>query len=147
MSHLRAVNKRILILGRLTLICAIFLIACESRSMTQDTTGPTIDRIKTSGKSFSKDCVPTSITVTSSIADASGVRRAVLWYRVGADQPYTPVDMTPSGKDYSVTVKALDVPGKGYGVLEFYITAENGAGNQSQSLLDTSVEMLLCVSS
>jgi hypothetical protein len=85
--------------------------------------------------------------VTSDITDPSGVTRAVLWYRVGTDQPYTALDMTPSGSQYSVTVEALDVPGKGYGLLEFYITAEDGAGNMSQSPLDTSVELLLCVSS
>ena len=138
---------RICLLGTLALLCTMPFAACESQSTTQDLTGPTINRIKTSGKSFSKDCVPTSITVTSDITAASGVTRAVLWYRVGADQPYTPVNMTPSGGDYSVTVKALDVPGKGYGIWEFYITAEDGAGNQSQSPLDTTVEMLLCVSS
>lgn len=111
-----------------------------------DTSGPTFNQISTSTRSFSKDCVPTSITVTSNISDPAGVRRAVLWYRVGTDQQYTPVDMTRSGSSYSATVKALDVPGKGYGVWEFYLTAEDGAGNQSQSPHDASVELLLCVS-
>ena len=139
-------NIRILILGTLALSCVLPLAACDNESTTQDSTGPTINGIKTSGKSFSKDCVPTSITVTSNIMSATGITRAVLWYRVGTDQPYTPVNMIPSGSEYSVTVQALDVPGKGYGVWEFYITAEDGAGKRHQSPLDTSVEMLLCVS-
>jgi hypothetical protein len=124
-------------------ICAIALAACGIRN----TTGPTFNRIETSGKSFSKDCVPTSIAVTSNITDPSGVTRALLWYRVGTDQPYTSVNMVRSGTDYSASVKALDVPGRGYGVLEFYISAEDGAGHQNQSPLDTSVQLLLCVSS
>ena len=144
---------RIYIPGTLVLICAVALASCGGGQMIMaasppaDSAGPTFQQITTSTKSFSKDCVPTSITVTSNITDPSGVRRAVLWYRVGTDEQYAPMDMAPSGSTYSVTVKALDVPGKGYGVWEFYITAEDGAGNRSQSPLDTSVEMLLCVSS
>jgi hypothetical protein len=143
---------RIHIPGTLALICAVALASCGGRqtimvtSTPADTVGPTFNQITTSTKSFSKDCVPTSITVTSNITDPSRVTRAVLWYRVGTDQQYTLMDMTPSGSNYSVTVQALDVPGKGYGVWEFYITAEDGAGNQSQSPLDTRVELLLCVS-
>jgi hypothetical protein len=49
------------------------------------------------------------------------------------------------GNKYSATVKALDTPGGEYGVWEFYITAEDKAGNKSQSPLDTSVQLLACV--
>lgn len=112
-----------------------------------DTTGPTFNRITTSSKSFSIDCVPTSVTVTAKVIDPSGIKRVVLFYRVEGDQAYTAVDMSAAGDEYSVTVKGSDVPGKGYGVWEFYITAENLVGTQSQSALDRSVELLLCVSS
>jgi hypothetical protein len=57
------------------------------------------------------------------------------------------MDMGYSTGEYRVTVKGADIPqGKRDGVWEFYITAEDQAGNQSQSTLDRSVELLLCVS-
>lgn len=114
--------------------------------MPHKTPGPIFNRITTSSKSFSIDCVPTSITVTASITDPAGLKRVVLHSRLGTDQPYTDTDMNAEGDDYQGTVKAVDVPGKGHGVWEFYITAEDLAGHQSQSPLDRSVEMLLCVS-
>jgi hypothetical protein len=112
-----------------------------------DNTGPRFDRITTSGKVFAKsDCTPTSITVTAHITDPSGVVNVVLWYRVGANQPFTPVDVDDLGNDtYAQTVKGMDVPGK-YGVWEFYLTAEDGLGNKGQSPVDdTSVQLLPCV--
>lgn len=115
--------------------------------MAQNTTGPRFDRITTSSKSFSIDCVPTSVTVTASITAPAGLKRVVLYSRVGSDQDHTATDMQGEGNEFRATVKAVDMPGKGYGVWEFYITAEDLAGNQSQSQLDRSVEMLLCVSS
>ena len=51
-----------------------------------------------------------------------------------------------SGNDYSANVAALDLPVGKYGVWEFYLTAEDAPGNLSQSPLDTSVELLACVS-
>ena len=132
-----------LMIGILTLI----LVACQSSALAlQDNTGPNIDQIETSAKFLAKsDCKNTSETVTANITDASGIKQATLWYRVGADQKYTPVDMSFSGNKYSVTVKALDTPGGEYGVWEFYITAQDEAGNKSQSPLDTSVQLLPCV--
>ena len=115
--------------------------------MPHDTTGPIFNRITTSSKTFSIDCVPTSVTVTAKITDPSGIKRVVLYSRVGTDQAYTAADMEGSGDEYRATVNAVDMPGKGYGIWEFYITAEDLAGHQSQSPLDQSVEMLLCVSS
>jgi hypothetical protein len=109
--------------------------------------GPIFSRVTTSSKSFSIDCIPTSVTVTASIGAPSGLKRVVLYSRVSTDQVYTATEMNVAGDEYQVTVKAVDMPGKGYGVWEFYITAEDLAGNQSQSPLDRSVEMLLCVSS
>ena len=114
--------------------------------MPQDTDGPIFNRITTSSKSFSIDCVPTSVTVTASITAPSGIKRVVLHSRLDTDQAYTALDMNAAGDEYQETVKAADMPGKGYGVWEFYITAEDLAGNQSRTPLDRSVEMLLCVS-
>jgi hypothetical protein len=111
-----------------------------------DATGPTFNRITTSSKSFSIECVPTAVTVTANVGDESGIKRVTLVYRVGTDGPYTSVDMGYSNGEYRVTVKGADVSNeKRHGVWEFYITAEDRAGNQSQSSLDRSVEILACV--
>ncbi len=138
--------KRIITLSMI-LIAALSLAACQSSaSALQDNTAPSIDQIETSVKTLAKsDCQNTSETVTAKISDDSAVKQALLWYRVGEDQKYTPVVMNLVGDKYSVTVKALDTPGGEYGVWEFYITAEDQAGNQSQSPLDTSVQLLACV--
>ena len=135
------------------LIPLLLITACQGRAtvpsplMSRDTTGPTFNRITTSSKSFSIDCVPTSVTVTAKITDSTAIKRVVLYSRLGTDQPYTATEMKEAGDEYQATVKAVDLPGKGYGTWEFYITAEDLVGNQSQSPLDQSVEMLLCVSS
>jgi hypothetical protein len=138
-------KQRILI----SVILIFTMAACEERKTVtilptpHDTLGPTLNRITTSSKSFSIDCVPTSITVTSTITDPSGVRDAVLWHRVGGDQPYAQVKMDLiSGNDYRANVAALDLPVGKYGVWEFYIAAADSLGNLSQSPLDTSVELL-----
>ena len=130
------------------LILASAIVACQSALASQDHTGPSIDHIEASAKVLAKsDCLNTSETVTADITDESGIKQAVLWYRVGADQKYTPTEMSLAGNKYRATVKALDVPGGEYGIWEFYITAEDQAGNKSQSALDTSVQLLPCVGS
>jgi hypothetical protein len=140
------------ILARAILIPVVGISACQGTAtvptapMSDNATGPTFKHVTTSSKSFSIDCVPTSVTVTASITAPSGIKRVVLHSRVGTDQAYTARDMSAAGDDYQETVKAADMPGKGYGVWEFYITAEDLAGNQSQTPLDRSVEMLQCVS-
>src|ERR1051325_5072698 len=128
-------------------ILIFMLAACEQGvSASQDRTGPTIDHIETSAKFLAKsDCKNTSETVTAKVRDESGVKQVTLWYRVGSDQKYTPVNMSLIANKYSVTVKALDTPGGEYGTWEFYITADDTVGNQSQSPLDTSVQLLACV--
>lgn len=134
------------------LMAVMAISACQGRAtgptppMPQDTDGPVFNRITTSSKTFSIDCVPTSVTVTASITAPSGVKRVVLHSRVGTDQAYTALDMNAAGDQYQATVKAVDMTGTGHGVWEFYITAEDLAGNHSQSPLDKSVEMLMCVS-
>jgi len=113
-----------------------------------DKTGPVIGHIETSSKGFSIDCVPTSITVTASITNPSEVTHALLWYRVQTDQPYLAANMEliKEQNRFSATVQALDLPVGEYGTWEFYISAEDKFGNQSQSRLDTSVQLLPCVS-
>ena len=132
------------VLATAILIALMAISACQGKA--QNTAGPIFKRITTSSKSFSIDCVPTSVTVTAQLTAPSGIKRVLLYSRVGIDQPYTAVEMNAAGDVYQGTVKAVDIPGKGYGVWEFYITAEDMAGNQSQTPPDRSVEMLQCVS-
>ena len=140
------------ILAAVILVFAVAMAACGRRETVtitptpHDALGPTFNRITTSSKGFSIDCIPTSVTVTANITDSSGITRAVLWYRVGTDQAHTPVDMDSiSGNNYSATVKALDMPTGKYGVLEFYIVAEDVEGNQAKSEINASVQLLPCV--
>ena len=141
------------LLATMAFICAVALPACAGSetimvtSTPPEAAGPTFNQITTSGRSFSKDCVPTSITVTTNITDPSGIKSVVLWYRVGADQPFKSANMQLSGGEYGATVNASDITGAQYGTLEFYISAEDALGNHSRSLSDTSVQLLACVSS
>ena len=140
------------ILASVILIFAMAITTCGGRGTVKstpaphDTPGPTFNRITTSSKGFSIDCSPTSVTVTANITDSSGITRAVLWYRVGTDQAYLPVDMDQtSGNNYSATVKALDIPVGKYGALEFYVIAEDVEGNQAKSGINATVQLLACV--
>ena len=115
----------------------------------QDTTSPTIQGVKTSSKVLVKsDCMSTTLTVTANITDNNRIESATLWYRVGTDQKFVATNMKlDSGDLYEATIVGLDIPGGEYGVLEFYIVAEDQAGNQSKSAVDRSVQMLPCVAS
>ena len=127
-------------------ISAAAMVTCQSAVAARDDTGPSIESIETSTKVMAKsDCSITSVTVTADIINESGIKQATHWYRVGADQQYTPVNMSLTDSKYRVIVKALDVPGGEYSTWEFYITAEDKAGNKNQSPLDTSVQLLACV--
>ena len=130
----------------LACVGAVTLTACGAASIQRDPARPTIAQITTSNKSFSIDCPPTSITVTAQITDTLGITRATLWYRVDTNQPYTSKNMDASNHSYSATVQGIDLPAGPYGAWEFYITAEDTAGNQSQSPLDQNVQFLPCVS-
>jgi hypothetical protein len=129
------------------LILSSSLVACGQVALAaQDHTGPSIGQIETSTKFMAKsDCQPTSVTITANITDESGIKQAVIWYRVGSDQQYTPVNLSLINGKYSATVKGLDVPGGEYGTWEFYLSAEDTSGNKSESPLDTSVQLLPCV--
>src|SRR4051812_39762252 len=89
--------------------------------------GPHFMQVTTSRKVFVKsDCVGTSISVTATITAAAGIAQVMLWYRVGDQQPFTPVVVAPVGDDqYAVTVKGTSVPGSDYGVWAFYLTADD----------------------
>ena len=128
------------------LISWIFFVTISSGCTLNDKTPPVIKNIETSNKSFSIDCVPTSITITAHITDPSGIKSAVLWYHVGTDKQYKSVNMEFSNGVYNATIQALDLPVGEYGSLEFYITAQDEAGNQSKSELDASSQLLPCVS-
>ena len=126
-------------------LCVVGSSACGAASALRDTTGPTIVQITTSTKSFAIDCPPTSVRVSARITDASGVRRAVLRYRVDNNQPYASRNMTVSGHLYRASVKGIELPAGPYGALEFYITAEDASGRSNRSSVDTSVQFLPCV--
>ena len=131
------------------LLAACLISGCVvTPSLPDDKDGPKIDGITTSSRVIAKsDCRPTSVTISAAVSGNLPVTRAALWYRVGEEQSYTSIAMNnDAGEMYSATIKALDVPGGEYGVFEFYITAEDKAGNQSKSKLDTSVQLLACVS-
>lgn len=128
------------------LILLVFLLLSNGCSQ-KDQKAPRITDIKTSAKFLAKsDCLNTSLIVTAAIYDDLKVKSANLWYRIGQDQKFTSAPMNQKAGDiFRATVIALDIPGGEYGTLEFYITAEDNAGNQTKSQLDTSVQLLPCV--
>jgi hypothetical protein len=129
----------------LIFIIALVLSACVA--IPGDHTGPAISDISTSGKVLViSDCLATSVTVSAKVTDATRITNVLLRYRVGSDQPYASTNMNPQGGIYTASVKGSDLQGGGYGTLEFYITAEDEAGNHSQSPPDKSIQFLPCVS-
>jgi len=128
------------------LILSVFIMLTNGCSQKNDQ-APLITDIKTSSKFLAKsDCLNTSETVTANIADDTGVKSAALWYRIGQDQKFTSAPMKrEAGDTFEAILIALEIPGGEYGTLEFYITAEDEAGNQSKSRVDTSVQLLACV--
>ncbi len=141
----RSAVKRIFVI---LIVGSYAMIGCgRMPSAAADTAALVIASIATSTKSFSIDCAPTSVTISARVTDASGVREARLLYRVGSDRPYIPVEMVGSnGHDFTATVKGPSLPPDRYGPLEFYITVQDNAGQQSRSTTDASVQFLPCVS-
>lgn len=128
----------------LLMICFI-LVACSKGA--SDQTGPAISDIKTSGNVLViSDCSGTSVTISAKVSDPSGVESVLLWYRV-ADQPFASTNMELQDGVYQVSVVGSEFLGKGYGTLEFYVQAKDGAGNLSKSPVDQSIQFLPCVSS
>jgi hypothetical protein len=128
------------------IVISMFLLsACKG--LPPDQTGPDIRDINTSGNVVViSDCLATSVTVTAKVTDDSRITNVRLWYRVGSDQAFTPIGMDSQGGLYTVSVKGSSLQGHGYGALEFYITAQDGADNSSQSPIDKSIQFLPCVS-
>jgi hypothetical protein len=137
--------------GNLALLACLegFLLLAMSCSVLplNDTTAPAIENITTSSKVLAKsDCIPTSLTVRADVTDNSRVDHVTLWYRVGEDQDFVPTPMAHAERDqYTAAVKGLDIPGGEYGTFEFYIVAQDPAGNQAKSTPDKSVQFLPCV--
>jgi hypothetical protein len=136
------------IVGFLLWLGSSILIGCSSvPAAAGDKAGPVIDSIKTSNNSFSIDCPPTSVAVTAHITDPSGISSVQLRYRVGSDKPYISLGMGGgNGNEFSATLKGSALPPDSYGAWEFYITAEDEAGNSTRSATDSSVQFLPCVS-
>lgn len=124
-------------------IASLLLSACGKDA--SDRSGPEIRDIKTSGDVLViSDCLATSVSISATVSDPSGVESVLFWYRV-ADQPFASASMKLQDNRYQVSIEGLEFLGKTYGTMEFYIQAKDGAGNSSQSPVDQSVQFLPCV--
>jgi hypothetical protein len=111
-----------------------------------DHTGPVINHISTSNKVVViSDCPATGVTITAKVTDTSNISSVLLWYRVGSDGPFAFTRMDLQNDIYTASMQGSDLQGHGYGAMEFYITAEDGEGNKSESPVDDSVQFLPCV--
>lgn len=73
----------------------------------------------------------TDATVSLNITDVSGIKNATLYYRSGGAASFSSRAMTlQTGSTYTQTIPAAAVTNRG---VEFYVAAEDGAGNLSQS--------------
>jgi len=125
------------------LITSFILVACGKGA--SDQAGPGISDIMTSANVLViSDCSGTSVSITAKVTDPSGVKNVFFWYRVN-DQPFAAREMTMKDGVYEWSVQGSEFLGKGYGTLEFYIQAEDGAGNVSKSPVDQSIQFLPCV--
>jgi len=128
------------------IIISIILVAACKRAKS-DLTDPVIRDISISSNVLViSDCQADSVTITARVIDESRITQVLLWYRVGADQPFTSDNMHPQCDQYSGTVKGSEFLGRGYGAMEFYITAQDEQGNISESPHDDSIQFLPCVS-
>jgi hypothetical protein len=119
--------------------------ATETRPPSGDTTGPTFDRVSASpGVFYDGTCTPNAVTITAEIVDPATAVNVMLWYRVGGGA-YASVGMGfLGGSTYQKAVSAAQLPAGVYGVFEFYITAQDGFGNPSQSPVNSSVMFQIC---
>ena len=124
------------------------LVSSACTGIRGDHAGPAISDISTSDKVVViSDCPSTAVTITAKVTDASNITSVLLWYRVGPDQPFTFTNMDMQSELYTASVQGSDLQGHGYGAMEFYITAEDGEGNRSESPHDDSIQFLPCVNS
>ena len=106
---------------------ALILSACAG--LQKDQAGPAISDISTSDKVVViSDCLSTSITITAKVTDTSNLKSVLLWYRVGSDMLFASANMDLQNDTYAANLRGADLQGHGYGAMEFYITAEDGAG-------------------
>jgi len=132
--------------GTTTILFGIALIVSACAGLQKDQAGPAISDISTSDKVVViSDCLATSVTITAKVTDASNVKSVLLWVRVGTDGPFASSNMNLQNGNYTAKVRGSDLQGHGYGAMEFYITAEDGKGNKSESPHDDSVQFLPCV--
>lgn len=132
----------------ISLVASLLVLLFITSYAAKDSKPPAITDITPSNKYLSKsDCGNTTLTITATIIDNTKVKSATLWYRVGADQQFTSMPMKWEGQNqYTATIVTLEIPGGEYGSVEFSIVGEDEAGNQSQSQIDNSVQLLPCVS-
>jgi hypothetical protein len=132
--------------GTTTILLGIALILSACAGLQKDQAGPAISDISTSDKVVViSDCLATSVTITAKVTDASNVKSVLLLYRVGSDGPFASSNMNLQNGIYTAKVKGEDLQGHGYGAMNFYITAEDGKGNKSESPQDDSIQFLPCV--
>jgi hypothetical protein len=137
-------------MNRLFARVVLVLILASAYACTQvsgDHSAPVISDISTSSKVVViSDCQNTSVTITARVTDESKIDHVQLSYRVGSSGKFISVPMKPKNDQFSAEIKGADLQGNGYGNLEFYIAAQDEAGNKSESPHDTSVQFLPCVS-
>jgi hypothetical protein len=115
----------------------------------QDKQGPAISGPGWSAKSLyynGTGCGPSSFDVNATVTDPSGVKFAQVTYRYlpdgGKASNPNGISMNPSGGDnYSATIDvskdAYAALGGGNGQVEFWVVAQDGVGNNSQSSTKT----------
>ena len=136
-------HVRVFSLIRWLILFSFVLSACGKASI--DQLGPEISDIKTSGNVLViSDCAGTSVSISAKVTDPSGVKSVSLWYRV-EDQPFSSQEVTLQNGVYEVSLQGVEFLGQGYGTLEFYIEAKDGAGNLSKSPVDRSIQFLPCI--
>ncbi len=127
-------------------IFASFYLLSSCGNLSRDQTGPQISDIQTSGNVLViSDCAGTSVTISASVTDPSGVQNVDLWYRTGDDPKFSSATMKLEQDRYQVTLNGSDFLGRPYGDLAFFITAENKRGNSSKSAMNQSIQFLPCV--
>jgi hypothetical protein len=125
----------------------LFILASGCSTLRSDRSGPNISDITTSSKVVViSDCQDDSVTVSARVTDESNIEKVLLWYRVNSDRPFAFTDMDLQGDVYTATLKGSALQGQSYGDLEFYVSAQDGEGNTSESPHETSVQFLPCVS-
>jgi len=127
------------------IIISIILVAACKRAKS-DLTDPVIRDISISSNVLViSDCQADSVTITARVINESRITQVLLWYRVGADQPFFSSTMKLQNGIYAANVQGSELQGHGYGAMEFYITAEDESGNSSKSPVDNSIQFLPCV--